>query len=275
MAEPGGDSMSFELSKIFWGLAKPSTLLLLAIALGALLLWLRWSRGRRIGRWLLTLAAAWFLLISLFPLERLWLQTLETRFPRPALPARVDGIVVLGGALSYVAFEGGETPQINESGGDRLAAFVALARRYPAARLVFAGGSGSVRKPEVREADDAADILAALGLERDRIILERESRNTWENAVFARELAAPLPGETWVVITSAFHMPRAIGCFRAAGWGEVLAYPVDYLTSDRDWLGFDVDPLYSLGALDIAAKEWIGLLAYWLMDRTPALFPAP
>ncbi len=268
--------MVFELSKIFWGLAKPTTLLLMALVLGALLQWLRWARGRRIGRWLLTLAVGWFLLISLFPLERLWLQTLEARFPElRSLPAQVDGVVVLGGALSYVSAAGEETPQINESGGDRLAAFVAFARRFPDAKLVFAGGSGSVRKPELREADDAARILATLGVDPARLILERESRNTWENAVFAKALAKPQPGETWVVITSAFHMPRAIGCFRAAGWGDVVAYPVDYLTSEREWLGFDVDPLYSLGALDIAAKEWIGLVVYWLMDRSPTVFPAP
>lgn len=267
--------MSFELSKIFWGLAKPSTLLLIAFLLGAFLLWRRGERARRNGRRLVTLATLWFLLIAAFPLEKLWLQTLETRFPQPALPARVDGIVVLGGALSYVDFQGEETPQINDSGGDRLAAFLALARRYPAAKLVFAGGSGSVRRPDLREADDAAAILATLGLDPGRLILERRSRNTWENALYARELAAPQPGETWIVITSAFHMARAIGCFRAAGWEGVVAYPVDYLTSDRAWLGFDVDPLYGLGALDIAAKEWIGLAAYWLMDRSPALFPAP
>lgn len=268
--------MSFELSKIFWGLAKPTTLLLIALVLGILLSWLGWRRGRRIGRWLLTLATGWFLLISLFPLEQLWLGTLEDRFPvMRTLPERVDGVVVLGGSLSYVQADGEETPQINESGGDRLAAFVAFARRYPEAKLVFAGGSGSVRKPEVREADDAARILARMGIDPARLILERNSRNTWENAVFAKELAQPQPGETWVIITSAFHMPRAIGCFRAAGWPGVVAYPVDFLTADRDWLGFDVDPLYSLGAFDIAAKEWIGLVVYRLMDRSPDLFPAP
>ncbi len=266
--------MDFWLSKLFWGLAQPASLLLLALALGTAALWAPWPRLRRCGRRLLTLLAAGMVAISLFPLERLALEPLEARFPRPPLPERVDGIVVLGGGISFMVNDGEVLPQLNESGGDRLAALQTLARAYPQAKLVFSGGSGLLREQQYREADGARALLAAVGFPVERVIFERDSRNTWENALYSQALAAPQPGETWLLVTSAFHMPRAVGCFRQIGW-EVVAWPVDYLTRERDWLGFDVDPLYALGTLTVALKEWIGLLAYHLMDRSPELYPGP
>jgi uncharacterized SAM-binding protein YcdF (DUF218 family) len=261
----------FELSKIFWAVAQPAVLLLIALSLGVLFLWSGW---RRLGTWLLSLATLVLLAVTLFPLERLYLTPLERRFPIPELPAAVDGIIVLGGAISFRDLDGQPRAEINESGGDRLAAFAALARRYPEAKLVFSGGSGSLRHPELREADAAGALLADFGVDPARLILQRRSRNTWEDALYAKEQVEPQPGETWVLVTSAFHMPRAIGCFRQLGW-EVIPYPVDFLAGERSWLGFEVNPVYSLGLLTIGTKEWVGLAAYRLMDRTPALIPAP
>jgi uncharacterized SAM-binding protein YcdF (DUF218 family) len=261
----------FELSKIFWAVAQPAVLLLIALSLGVLFLWIGWPR---LGTWLLSLTTLLLLALTLFPLERLYLTPLERRFPVPELPASVDGIVVLGGAISFRDLDGEPRAEINESGGDRLAAFAQLARRFPEARLVFSGGSGSLRHPELREADAAAALLADLGVDPARLILQRRSRNTWEDALYAHELLKPQPGERWVLVTSAFHMPRAVGCFRQLGW-EVIPYPVDFLAGERGWLSFEVNPVYSLGLLTVGLKEWIGLVAYHWMDRTPALFPAP
>lgn len=261
----------FELSKIFWAVAQPGVLLLIALALGTVFLWVGW---RRFGTWLISLATLVLLAVTLFPLERLYMTPLERRFPVPELPAKVDGIVVLGGGISFRDYDGAPRAEINESGGDRLAAFAALARRYPEAKIVFSGGSGSLRHPELREADAAGAILATFGVDPARILLQRRSRNTWEDANFAKELVNPQPGEVWVLITSAYHMARSVGCFRQVGW-EVIPYPVDFLAGERGWLAFEVNPVYSLGILTVASKEWVGLVAYHLMDRTPALFPAP
>jgi len=266
--------MDFWLSKLLWALVAPASLLVLALVLGVAALWTPWPGLRRFGRWLLSLTAVLLVMLALFPFERLYLEPLEQRFPPPELPAELDGIVVLGGGISFMVTDGRTLPQLNDSGGDRLAALQMLALRYPEAKLVFSGGSGFLRDPELREADGARQLLADLGFPVERVLWERRSRNTWENALFSKELAAPQPGERWLLVTSAFHMPRAVGCFRALGW-EVLAYPVDYQTRERDWLGFDVDPLYALATLTVAGKEWIGLAAYYLMDRSPSLFPAP
>ena len=64
-------------------------------------------------------------------------------------------------------------------------------------------------------------MFERLGLEEGRVIYEDRSRNTTENAEFSRDIARPRPEETWLLITSAFHMPRAVGCFRRVGWNVV------------------------------------------------------
>lgn len=266
--------MDFWLSKALWALLQPATLLTLGLALGVVALFLPWPRIRRCGRRLLAILVGLLLLVSLFPVERLVLAPLETRFPRPALPAEVDGIVVLGGGISFKTTGGVVVATLNESGGDRLLALMALADAYPEARLVFTGGSGLLRQRQYREADAAKALLEQVGFPTERVVFERRSRNTWENALFSQELVQPQAGETWILVTSAFHMPRAVGVFRQLGW-EVVPWPVDYLAQERPWLAFDLDPLHALGTLTLATKEWIGLIAYHLMDRTPTLFPGP
>ncbi len=125
------------------------------------------------------------------------------------------------------------------------------------------------------EAPIAVKELEALGVPHDRITAEEQSRNTVENAVFSRLVAQPKPGERWLLVTSAFHMPRAIAAFRAAGF-TVEAYPVDWRTRGP------IDATRPFAALtdglamtDVAVHEWIGLLVYRLTGRTTELFPAP
>jgi uncharacterized SAM-binding protein YcdF (DUF218 family) len=223
------------------------------------------SRGL-LGLMLLALAA-----VAVLPVTRWVIGPLEQRFPVPQLPDKVDGIIVLGGAIDLDSTGNPDMPAVNGA-GERLLAFAELARRYPDARLVYSGGSGLVSDQDAREADLAKPLFLTLGLDVTRTLYERDSRNTWENAVISKRLVKPQPGQTWLLVTSAWHMPRAVGCFRQVGW-NVLPYPVDYLGRTKPWLGLDaINQLHSIG---IAEKEWIGLVAYWLMGRSDALFPAP
>ena len=105
-------------------------------------------------------------------------------------------------------------------------------------------------------------------------MLETRSRNTEENAVFTKELVQPKPGERWLLVTSAQHMPRAIGCFRRAGF-PVEAYPVDWHTRRALRLAPMETLSGGLGRLDNAVHEWIGLVSYWLTGRTSELLPGP
>ena len=158
---------------------------------------------------------------------------------------------------------------------ERVIGGIELARRFPKARVVYSGGSGNLIEHAVPEAPIAGPLLERFGIAPDRITLESVSRTTDENARFTRKLVSPKPGERWLLVTSAYHMPRSIGVFRKAGF-DVEAYPVDWRT--RGWIdaGQPFNRLtLGLARTDTAVHEWVGLLAYWLAGRSDALFPAP
>jgi len=261
--------MFFYASKLVWFLTAPSTFLTLTAAVGAVLLFTRLFRA---GRVLVALAALGFVLFGSSPLPRLMIRTLEDRFPPPAdLNQPVDGNIVLGGALDY---RRGQT-RLTDS-GVRMTTALALARRYPQARVVFTGGSDAIllRAP-VTEAEMAQGLFRDASLPDSRVTYEGQSRNTRENALFTADLVKPQPGERWLLVTSAFHMPRAVGTFRAVGW-PVVAYPVDFRSDDT------VDDLRpfrmvseGLRITDLTVREWIGLVAYRLSGYTDALLPSP
>ncbi len=260
--------MDFVLSKLLWALTQPATTLFFAV-FGAFVLQRRMPRFSRL---LLAGSALFLLVLSTTPIGRATLGILEDRFPQREIQGPITGIIVLGGAQSPEGTRAVGHPQVNEA-IERMLSFVELARAHPEARLIFTGGSGLVMVQDVREADDVPPFLTAIGFDPSRVTLERDSRNTWENALYAKKLMQPKPGEKWVLITSASHMPRAVGCFRAAGW-PVLPYPVDYRTLPRNRWPI-LATLAQLEMLSLAAKEWVGLVGYHLMDRTDAWFPAP
>lgn len=263
--------VSFALSKLLWTLAAPGNALVLILFAGALLLPSR--RWHHVGRRLVWFGTAMFLLIGFTGFAQLTALPLENRFPVPTLPQRIDGIIVLGGAVNPPLTVNRGEPSVNDA-AERMLAFAELARRHPQAKAVFTGGSGRLFGQNLKEDAAARGIFAQIGLAEDRVLYEAESRNTWENAVFSRDLVAPKPGETWVLVTSAMHMPRSVGIFRRVGW-PVIPYPVDFRTrSDgAPYLRSDVSAM--LDILEYAVREWIGLVSYRLMDRTDTLFPAP
>jgi uncharacterized SAM-binding protein YcdF (DUF218 family) len=106
------------------------------------------------------------------------------------------------------------------------------------------------------------------------VIFEDRARNTYENAVLSKQLVAPAPGERWLLVTSAAHMPRSVGVFRKVGW-PVIPYPVDYNTTGDLEVMVAPDAAGRWSTFDQAVKAWIGLLAYWLSGRSSAPFPAP
>jgi len=261
--------LSWVLGKLVFLLLRPSNLLLLLALLGLVLAW----RGRRTGLRLATVAIATIALVTLLPVG-LWLtRPLETRFPQPALPERVDGIVVLGGGTAPHLFVANGRPDFDDA-GDRYLAMVELARRFPEAKVLFTGGIGEIDGAPVAEADVVAALWARHGLPPERLVLDPEARNTIENARNALALARPKPGETWLLVTSAKHMPRSVGCFRAVGF-ETVPFPVDYRSggapSPLDGLRVS-ERLYEL---DEAMYEWYGLLYYRLLGHTRELFPGP
>ncbi len=263
--------MFYELSKtagLF--LSNPGNLFFVVLIVGAVLLW---TPARRLGRTLVAAAVGFVLLVAVVPLGRQGSLLLENRFPVPPLPARVDGVVVLAGMVDQ--FVTRARGQIALGGAvERLIVFADLARRHPDAKLVFSGGSGVLGRQDASEAGAIRDHALLLGLDPARVVFEDRSRNTYENAVFSHARAQPQPGQTWVLITSAFHMPRAVGAFRRAGW-TIIPYPVDYNFEPDPPATWPMDFLGGLSLLRHAMHEWTGLAAYWATGKTDAFFPAP
>jgi uncharacterized SAM-binding protein YcdF (DUF218 family) len=264
--------MFFIASKVLWFFASPLNLLLTVALLGAV-----FSAGSaaRLGRCAAIVAAALLLGIGLSPVGKWAIAPLEDRFPPP--PAQMPppyGLIVLGGAIDEDLGRARDQVSLQE-GAARLTEAVALARRFPQARLVYSGGSSSLISNDSTEARDAGKLLIALGVEPARLELEDRSRNTDENARFTRDLVHPEPSQVWLLVTSAYHMPRSMGLFRKAGF-NVVAYPVDYRSEGGIGdLRLNRETARGLGQFDLAIHEWAGLLAYRASGKIDDLFPAP
>ena len=263
--------MFFVLSKTVGFLLLPSNFLLLLAFAGAALLATRWKRA---GLRMVIGAVVLLAMVGLLPVGTFIIHGLENRFPQwDAARGTPDGIIVLGNAISPKLSSALGEPVFSGS-GSRMLAMAKLARAYPNARIIYSGGDASLFGNGVAETDFVYPALASLGIARERVQLETQSRNTAENAAFTKLLVKPKLGERWLLVTSARHMPRAIGCFRKADF-RVEAYPVGWWAADvldAQWGRGLAD---GLKRLDAAAYEWIGLLAYRLSGRTAELFPSP
>jgi uncharacterized SAM-binding protein YcdF (DUF218 family) len=264
--------MFYHVSKIGWFLVEPSNLLAALAAAGLALSLLRFQR---LGRLLLGLSIGCLLIFGLSPAANWLILPLEMRFPPPALDGRkVDGVIVLGGALQERQTLAHGPMALNDA-GERIVALADLARRFPEARIVFTGGAGVYSGAPLPEGEVLRLKLGDLGLAPGRVIIESRSVDTYENAVLSKPIIQPKPGETWLLVTSAWHMPRSVGIFRRAGW-QVTAYPVDYRTAGWRDLGRGFSSVSEgLRRTEVATREYLGLLIYRLSGRSEALFPAP
>jgi uncharacterized SAM-binding protein YcdF (DUF218 family) len=262
----------FILSKTIGIMLLPTNFLIGAGLIGALLLVTRFAS---LGRKLMVVAVALLAICGFSPLGNLVLYPLESRFP-PWDPARgaPDGIVVLGGAID-ADLSVAHGVAVFRGAADRVISAAELALRYPNARIIYSGGSANLISDDAKEADYAAAVFEGLGVSKARLIMERRSRNTQENAEFSKAIAAPKAGERWLLVTSAYHMPRAVGLFRKAGFA-VEPYPVDWRVGGRaDFWNFSNIAVDGLDRVDTGIREWIGLAAYRATGKIDELLPGP
>jgi uncharacterized SAM-binding protein YcdF (DUF218 family) len=262
--------MFFLVSKTLWFILAPINALLLATIAAAAL-------SRRFPRARLIAITAGFslLLVGILPIGVALMRPLENRFPRPPADlAQPAGVIILGGAVNGDISVQRGVPTLGEGAG-RVVEGVALSRRYLNARIVYSGGRAALVGTGPPEAVVAKALLVQLGVEPGRIEIESGSRDTDENARFTYDLVAPKPGETWLLVTSAVHMPRAVGAFRRAGFA-VIADPVDYRTAgnSEDWR-LNREPVAGLADFQAAIHEWLGLVAYRLSGKSDQWLPAP
>lgn len=223
-------------------------------------------RRAALARGLVIVTTIFLFAILLLPIGAIVAKPLEDAYPRPAKPlTHVDGIVMLSGGVR-VAVEATRDGAVGDNmTALRMMAAADLARRFPKARLIFSGTSGGSAERQALEFQIVERSFRALGLPPGRAIYERRSRDTWENMVFSKEMVRPKSGETWVLVTSAVHMPRSMAIARRIGW-TMVPWPSDYASAHLDYqpMGFASDNLLTL---TLALHEWIGLAGYWAMGR--------
>ncbi len=263
------DTLFFWLSKLVWFLISPLNFILLLLIVTWLLLR---ADSKRFARTLMGSIVLVLIFIAFFPVGEWLLHPLENQFKtNPQLPASVEGIVVLSGALN--ARDSALWGQTEVNGAaERELAFMRLAKMYTRARLVYTGGSSSLINQQYKAADVAKQLFQQQGMDTSRIIFERDSRNTYENASLSLALVKPELEGSWILVTSALHMPRAIGLFCKAGW-PMIPYPVDHRTRPGHLLRIEYALGGHLSTLSDALHEWLGLLAYRLSGKTTALMP--
>ncbi|MEP3477480.1 MAG: YdcF family protein [Hyphomicrobiales bacterium] len=267
--------MFFYLSKIVWFFLQPSAFCAFLIIAGVILTKTRWEKT---GKLAVKVGAIGVLLVAFSPFGRQLMIPLEDRFSlitfEEQKKKKVDGIVVLGGTVHMYVSDQRGVPSI-VSGAERIIEAVKLATHFKEAKIVLSGGPNTFVKNPTPDAVIVKQLMVDMGIDAKRILVEGKSRNTWENAVFAKKLAQPKKGENWLLVTSAYHMPRAMGTFRQAEF-EVAAYPVDYYTGGET---SRFSPFYyamdGVTITDTAAKEWLGLIVYKLTGRSSGFFPKP
>lgn len=258
------DTLLWVAGKMVFPLLNPYLLLflVLCLVLGLMVVGLSvWAR-----RLLSGLMALW-LIVAVFDPGRWVLWHLEQSTPPSGpLEGEIDGIIVLGGAVGVSLSEAQGRPEVSGN-ADRLLAFAELVVDHPNATAIYTGGNGGLHDRHLREADVARDVLERLDVPVERINFEGESRNSWENATLSLPIAQPSAGEAWIMITSARHMPRALGAFAAAGWPPIIPYPVDYGMEFAPPKLLTFNPGGSLGRIRNASYEVLGLAWYWMTGR--------
>ncbi len=269
--------MFFLVSKILFVFTRPSTLLVLLLLAGLVLHRFRARRLRTLGGWAAGTGLAILFVATLTPLPSTLVWLLESRFPSgvAADGSAPAGIVLLGGGTDGRMEEIHGKPRFLE-GAEAILEAARLAKRWPDVPLILTGsGSGDIGEDGVdyTEAGSMARMLKEYGIDESRMILERRARTTWENAALSRDMVRPERGAKWILVTQAWHMPRAVGAFRAAGWTNIVAHPAAWETGARPRL----KPAFGEGLrlFDLGVKEVFGLAGYRAVGRSSEFFPAP
>lgn len=254
----------FIASKTLGQLARVETWMVIGLVFALISVW----RGRRRGALIwITATLALVLGLTVFPLANPLVQALEGQYPQAPALGRVDGIIVLGGAEDLGPYARWGGLEMNEA-GERLIAGVELARRFPDARLIYTGGTaGLFGNPNAAAPSRMVNAFwLHMGIPERQITLESKSRTTSENATLVKDMVRPQPGQHFVLVTSAWHMPRAMEAFARAGWTDLTAWPVDFRSTSRTFrAGWRLDE--HLVEADLALKEYLGRMAYYLAGK--------
>jgi uncharacterized SAM-binding protein YcdF (DUF218 family) len=254
--------MFFLASKTLAFIEQPLNLVALLLLSSVLF----WRRRPRLAQRTAVAAVLLFFAIGFTAAPRAVLRALEdTHVPTSVALESLAGAIVLGGAeeAGVMALERGQV--LFNGAGERLTTATRLLREYPHYVVLHTGFSGRWDTRGITESEMARMFFTEQGADLSRVIFENRARDTYENALFSRDLPGIDPGRPWLLVTSAVHMPRAMAVFEKLGW-NVEAMPVDYRTGRTL-------PLAEYSIVG-GAQEWqrviheiVGFAAYWVIGR--------
>ncbi len=261
--------MLFIAAKVFWALAQPVTF---AFLLGLAALVAGFARFRKTAL-TIGLGALTIVFVAFYTsLGTLLVEELEDRFPRPATPADIACVIVLGGGIA-TKVDSVRNGYDLDDGADRYIETVRLAQDYPNARIIMSGGDGRIEGGYVKEAVIIKRMFDAFKIDPARVDYDETSRDTYENAVNTKQILQKRNLTGCLLITSGWHMPRTVAIFRHLGM-DVVPWVTDYRTTGKESLEIGItDPLTNATLFSIAAREWIGIVAYYFAGRVDTLYP--
>jgi len=243
--------------ELIWWVLQPSTLLALLAVASLILARVKWYS---LSRFSLGLTITIVLVVVVLPIDEILGGFLEGQIsPQVGLPDRVDGIIVLGGALDWRVTKARGQLSLNGS-GERLAAAAALGQRYPQAELVFTGVFADQLIDNFQTYADPQSLFFGEAFQDRHPTFIGESGSTYEDALRAIEVLQPKPNASWILVTSALHMPRSLATFQTQGW-QLIPYPVDYRTTGKIRFAPSINVASALADLDLIVRE---LGAYWI-----------
>ncbi len=260
--------MSFYLSKVLWYFINPFNIFLFFIFFGFVAHFFLRNFYYKISFFFSILA---FIIFAVMPTGQYMFYQLEKKFHFQAfLPEKIDGILILSGATNPALTK--EFDQINLNGSiERLTESIQLHRRYPKAKVIFSGGSGSLNNPNLTHAQVAKNFFIQQQVDVNKIFFESKSRNTFENIFYSKIIANPKQVENWILVTTAFHMTRALNVAEKLDW-EFIPYAVDYQIPKKFSWKPSFNFIHNVVAMQSASHEWIGLISYYLMGRTSKIY---
>lgn len=256
---------------IFGWVINVDVILCAILLLGVFLLYMKKTRSKAVA--LLKIAGGMLIILVVVPLGPLGLTFLENRFPKvEKIDDDVVGAILLGGSFDRpVSVARGMLSYTPAAG--RFLGFVELARAHPRLKLVFTGGGVGVKGAE-SEADIARKLFRDVGMDPTHIVFEDKSKNTVENARLTHDMVQPKPGEKWILVTSALHMPRAVGVFRGAGW-TVVPYPVDYHTKGDYEFMPNLSLFKAFFTWHFAVREFVAMTNNYMNGHSSTWIPKP
>lgn len=263
------EQLFFVLSKLAWAILSPLMVLNLLLVLGTVFLLFGY---RKVALRFLFPALLFSLSLIIFPLGDWLLYPLEARISQPEqLPENIDGIIVLGGGEDIKTTISWQQPQVGQA-SDRYFGAALLAKQYPDSPIIFTGGNNLLRfDAGTTPAELSHELLTMVGVEEKRLIIESQSRNTYEN--FQRlKTVIPKRNGQYLLVTSAYHMPRSVGIAEQQGI-SVVPYPVDYRSQTGESRQMDFALFEQFEKLEPAWREWVGLTAYFITGKTSQWFP--